>query len=56
MPNLLGDLMPASAIEVSWLCADSKFTQQELPACKPLLTPGIVSTTPSSLYLQSSSF
>jgi hypothetical protein len=24
--------------------ADSKFTQQELPACKPMLTPGIVRT------------
>ncbi|KAI4967770.1 hypothetical protein ZWY2020_014965, partial [Hordeum vulgare] len=31
-------------LTVLWfsLSADSKFTQQELPACKPLLTPGIV--------------
>jgi len=33
-----------------FLCADSKFTQQELPACKPLLTPAIVISLPSHHY------
>lgn len=33
-----------------FLCADSKFTQQELPACKPLLTPAIVISLPAHHY------
>jgi len=30
---------PKSILTQKFLCTDSKFTQQELPACKPILTP-----------------
>jgi hypothetical protein len=34
-------------------CADSKFSQQELPACKPLLTPKLVTIPVTNLiFLQ----